>query len=420
MRFPALNWRGRRQGASRCPPAGNPARRLSRALTCALSLILTAGLAGPAPAATEEELEAARERRERLQQQLDETVAAYDAAQTELATTQASMERNRAQLQELQEVADQAQSRLTRRANEVYRQGPGSIFEFLIGAQSFSDLGRRMKLLQEASEQDATIIQEAEIAQARVNRLQADLAGQETKEQQILDSMEAQAESLNADFAQAQQLETRLAADRTEAERLAQQREAEQRAAAQRAAEQEAEAAPATPSPSPRAGAAATRSPIPTPSPSPRPSPSPSPAEEGSSRSSSGMHCPVDGPVSFTDTYGHPRSGGRSHQGVDMFAAMGTPVAAITDGSITRRSSSTLGGLYIYFTGSDGTEYFYTHLSGYSDVPVGRRIDGGTHIGYVGNTGNARGTPPHLHFEVAPPNRGTINPTPTARRACGR
>lgn len=402
---------------------------MARVLAGAI-LLMNAVLAPPVPAATEQELADARERRQQLQERLDETVAAFDAAQTRLATTQASMEQSRAELDELEEVSERVQRRVAERASEVYRQGPVSMFQFLIGAESFSDLGRRLKLLQEAAEQDAAILQEAEITRERVARLQADLAAQEAQEQQILRSMAEQTEALRADFAEARDLEAELATDRAEAQRFAEQRAAEeaaarrteqQRAAAEAEEQRQAEQDAAQPEPA----ASPSLSPEASPSLSPEASPSPgsqsTPESAGAAgQPSSGLYCPVDGPVSFTDTYGHPRSGGRTHLGVDMFAAMGTPVAAITDGTITRRSSSTLGGLYIYFTGTDGTEYFYTHLSGYTDIPVGRQIDGGTHVGYVGNSGNARGTPPHVHFEVAPEGRGNINPTPIARRACGR
>lgn len=410
-----------------------PANRPRRALAGLATFLVAVSFCQPASAATQQELESARQRRQALQQELDATVASYDQAQSQLASTQEALQRYEKDLEALEAESEQVRARVSERAREVYRQGPSSMFQFLIGAENFSDFGRRMKLLQEAAEQDASILQEAEITRTKVSRLQADVAAQEAQERQLLEDMADQAESLESKFSEARQLESQLVADKSEAERLARQREAAQaaqRAAeeqARRAAEQEA-AREAEELQSQRAAAQqAAESPVPAPAPAEPPAPSPSPAGNdagtGSSAggpSSSGLYCPVDGPVSFTDTFGHPRSGGRSHEGVDMFAAQGTPVAAITDGRITRRSSSTLGGLYIYFTGTDGTEYFYTHLSGYTDVPVGTAIKGGTHIGYVGNTGNARGTPPHLHFEVAPPGRGTINPTPTARSACGK
>jgi murein DD-endopeptidase MepM/ murein hydrolase activator NlpD len=103
-----------------------------------------------------------------------------------------------------------------------------------------------------------------------------------------------------------------------------------------------------------------------------------------------------------------------------MFAAQGTPVAAITDGVVIRRENSSAGGLGLRMRGSDSTEYYYAHLSGYTKYSAGQKVSAGDHMGYVGSTGNAAGGPPHLHFEVHPRGGPPVNPTPTARKACGR
>ena len=128
--------------------------------------------------------------------------------------------------------------------------------------------------------------------------------------------------------------------------------------------------------------------------------------------------CPVAGPVTFTDTWGAPRSGGRAHQGVDMFAAEGTPVVAVAAGRVEHYNNS-LGGLSYRLYADDGTFYYGTHLSAYANEGAGH-VDAGTVIGYVGRTGNAATTPPHLHWEIHPDGRGTpaINPTPTADALC--
>lgn len=141
-------------------------------------------------------------------------------------------------------------------------------------------------------------------------------------------------------------------------------------------------------------------------------------------RSSSGAgqmaatRCPVAGPVSFTNTWGAPRSGGRTHQGVDIFAAEGTPVIATAAGTV-EHYNNTLGGLSYRLYADDSTYYYGTHLSAYANVGAGH-VEAGTIIGYVGHTGNAAGTPPHLHWEIHPAGRGTpaIDPTPTADRLC--
>ena len=123
--------------------------------------------------------------------------------------------------------------------------------------------------------------------------------------------------------------------------------------------------------------------------------------------------CPVQGPRAFTNDYGDPRSGGRRHQGIDILSPRGTPVVASVAGFVTHRSVS-LGGLSYYLRGNDGVTYFGTHMSGYG---ASGRVQAGTVIGYVGDTGNARGTP-HLHFEIHPGGGAPVNPYPTLARYC--
>jgi len=127
--------------------------------------------------------------------------------------------------------------------------------------------------------------------------------------------------------------------------------------------------------------------------------------------------CPVQGGVSFTDTFGAPRGNGRTHKGVDMFAATGTPLVAVVSGSVFFQSDP-LGGLAAYVTGGDGTTYYYAHLNDY--VGGGRSVSGGELIGHVGNTGDASGGPSHLHFEirVGGPNGRKIDPYPTLIQHC--
>jgi murein DD-endopeptidase MepM/ murein hydrolase activator NlpD len=140
-------------------------------------------------------------------------------------------------------------------------------------------------------------------------------------------------------------------------------------------------------------------------------------AEAAARRAQAGrlVTCPVDGPNTFTNSWGAARSGGRRHVGVDMLAARGTPTVAPVAGDVQHRGSS-LGGLSWYVYGDNGDMYYGTHLSGYANVGVGH-VDAGTVIGYVGDTGNARGTP-HLHFEVHPGGGAPVNPYPYVAEVC--
>lgn len=130
--------------------------------------------------------------------------------------------------------------------------------------------------------------------------------------------------------------------------------------------------------------------------------------------------CPIAGPTAFTDTWAAPRSGGRQHQGVDMFAARGTPVVASVPG-VVEHANDSLGGLSYRLWGDDGTYYYGTHLAAHG--PITGRVPAGTIVGYVGESGNAAGTGPHLHFEIHPGREkgsppAAINPTPTVNAAC--
>ncbi|MBA2529992.1 MAG: M23 family metallopeptidase, partial [Euzebyales bacterium] len=130
-----------------------------------------------------------------------------------------------------------------------------------------------------------------------------------------------------------------------------------------------------------------------------------------------GKVCPVGGPNGFIDSWHYPRPGGRLHLGVDMFAAHGTPLHAVADGVVDNVYTDSLGGLAVTMTDTGGDYYYYAHLSSASSRS-GQRVRARDVIGAVGNSGNARGTPPHVHWEYHPGGGTPVNPTPLATALC--
>ena len=111
---------------------------------------------------------------------------------------------------------------------------------------------------------------------------------------------------------------------------------------------------------------------------------------------------------------GAPRGTDRRHEGVDIFAPRGTPVLASTEGVVTRVGTNRLGGKVVWVVGPDGHRHYYSHLDEQAELSVGQRVAVGTPLGTVGTTGNARGTPPHLHYGVYG-RGGAYDPLPLLR-----
>jgi murein DD-endopeptidase MepM/ murein hydrolase activator NlpD len=246
-----------------------------------------------------------------------------------------------------------------------------------------AELGRQTDRLNEASAEQEILVSELEV---RATELQSDL-------------IEAQAVYDTLVQRQAAEEEARRRAEE-EARRLA----AEE--AARNATTTTAPSATTAPEDDP--GETTTTAPGETTTTSPAPPPPPS----------SGGACPVAGAVSFTDSWGAPRSGGRAHQGVDMIAARDTPLVAIYSGTIRRISSGNLSGLSVWLQAGNGDQFFYAHLESYGDISVGQSVNEGQVIGYNGSSGNAPSWLPHLHFEYHPGGGSAVNPYPLVRSLC--
>ncbi len=132
---------------------------------------------------------------------------------------------------------------------------------------------------------------------------------------------------------------------------------------------------------------------------------------------------PIASDYQFVDTFLAPRWTGstpRRHQGTDVFAPRGTPLLAMERGLLVRIGEISLGGKRLWLIGESGTQYYYAHLDDFADVTEGQFVEAGTVVGYVGTTGNAQATPPHLHIQVHPDGGVAVNPYPLLRQLAER
>lgn len=168
--------------------------------------------------------------------------------------------------------------------------------------------------------------------------------------------------------------------------------------------------APAAEVPPPPPPPPAPLLPPPLPPPAPAPKTKPAPAKVVSSGT-----CPVPS-ARFTDTWGAPRSGGRSHRGTDLMASSGAPAYAVADG-VVRTSSGGAGGIALYLRATNGDVFYYAHNS--SNVARnGERVQAGQLIARVGSSGNASSSAPHVHFERQPGGGASVNPYRFLRGIC--
>ncbi len=132
-----------------------------------------------------------------------------------------------------------------------------------------------------------------------------------------------------------------------------------------------------------------------------------------------GVTFPIAGrySVPLIDSFGFPRMPGTTdahwHEGIDIFASRGTPLVATERGVVSRIGNGRLGGLKLWLRGESGADWYYAHLDGFAPgLRNGQVVEAGELLGYVGNTGNAVGTPPHLHMQVHPNGGRPVNPYP--------
>lgn len=269
---------------------------------------------------------------------------------------------------------------------------------------------RASALARLATQQDTDAIDEYRAASEQLRRATDDIEAKLAEQEGLVEALEETQAALEAQIAQLEELERqRLAEEQRRAEQAARAAAAvaaRERTAAATVAQEEAETTASALAAQQEARSdgqqAAETNSAPTPPSAPIVPPPPS----------GGMVCPVPG-SSFIDSYGAARPQGWAHQGVDMMAPSGTPIVAPVSGTVTHRGNS-VGGLAFHMDGSDGRHYYGAHLSSYG---ASGSVSAGTVIGYVGNTGDAAATAPHLHLEIQV-GGANINPYPSVAAVC--
>ncbi|QGG95128.1 murein hydrolase activator EnvC family protein [Actinomarinicola tropica] len=335
------------------------------------------------------------------QARVDAATAEFADAETRRYEMEAQIERLQARLVDAEAALVGLRDRLRDMAvNEYVRAGSGTptVFD--------EDINRQVRanaLAEIVTESDTDALDAYRAATADLEQDREELDRLLAEQRELVADLESAQAEMVGELERLQELEAERQAEiqrREEEERRRQEEERRRQEEERERREREAAAnRPANP---------------PTTRPPSSNDPSPAPPPSSPPPSSGGWVCPVAGPHSFIDSWGAPRSGGRSHKGVDMMASTGTPVVAPVSGTVTHRGNS-IGGLSFHLNGVDGHYYYGTHLSAYG---ASGQVQAGTVIGYVGDTGNARGIP-HLHFEIHPNGGSAVNPTPTVRAACG-
>jgi murein DD-endopeptidase MepM/ murein hydrolase activator NlpD len=332
------------------------------------------------------------------------------ALDREISDLGASIELARAKIAETEEKLEEV-------AIEMYM-GSSSVASIqVLFSASDESYEAGIEYLRNVNGNDTDVINQLRSFREELDRQTGRLEEASAEQEVLATELEAQAEDLQGRLVEAQAVYDGLVAQQA-AEEAA--RRAAEEEARRRAAEEAARQATSTTvgGEEPSATTLPSEEPTDTTAPPEEPTDTTVPEEEPPPPSPSGGTCPVAGAVSFTDSWGDPRSGGRSHQGVDMIAARNTPIVAIYSGRIDRLTDGSLSGLAIWFRADNGDVFFYAHLESFADVSDGQGVSQGEVIGYNGSSGNAPEFLPHLHFEWHPGGGSPVNPYPLVRDLC--
>ena len=382
-------------------------RRPRRFRTIVLIALVGALLGqGPTPGlaqSTADDFAEARQRLDALQQQANDLAKRYaDAYARSSALEQEILELD-SQIERL--VRDQRSHRevVGARAVDAYVDGASDAgIALLFDDDSAMDSARRDVISEVIADRDQNALDELRVLGIELVSGRNELGISKAEQDALATELERESEQLEQKLIDAQRIRDELG-DRLIAEEAAERRAAEARALA----ESEARARAASqPSPTSTTAADDLGEPNVT---------SPTPPDEPSDGGGSyGVEvCPIRGALAFSDTWGDPRPGGRSHQGVDLLSPSGTPNVAVTSGRIEQGYGERMGNA-IFLYGDNGVTYYYFHLSAFEGGP--RDVDQGEVVGYTGTTGASGAN--HTHFEIHPGGGGPINPYDPVRAAC--
>ena len=345
----------------------------------------------------QKDLDAAQAQLSRFQDGLNVLAANYGKAEARQAALDDAATAAQKDIAKSEKDLATSQQQLSDRLVSVYKDGtsPTPMYlEVLFSGTDLTTMLERLSLLSRVAGQDQALYAQVQKHLDKRKALQQDLAQKQKAQSKQLENLK----TLQAD------METKMSSASTQYKLLKKQ-VADLKAAAAREAAAAAAAAAAAKKAATKAAAAAAAA-------ATKAAKSKPAVQPGS------FVFPVDGPHSYADTWGAPRSGERTHKGCDIMAARGTPAVACVTGRITSlsRADVGLGGKYFWLSGDNGTGYYGCHLESLaSNIQVGTRVVAGQILGYVGNTGNAAGGPCHLHFEIHPGEGAAIDPYPILR-----
>jgi murein DD-endopeptidase MepM/ murein hydrolase activator NlpD len=331
-----------------------------------LALVTTAFPAGAQSASAN--LDQARQEAGRVKSAFERIARAYADQNTKLNLTAERMIRTRAEITAGLAQKASLESQLRKRLQAAYPIGGLGFFQVMLDKRSFQEFSVRYMALQRQSQADEGIILQLRRKRAELEAQQQQLGEQRATEASQAAALRDQGSQLTISFAQAEELLSNLEG-KLKTEEIAQLFRM-----------------------GPVGEVHGLRIPL--------------------------AACPVSGIHFVVNDFGAPRDGGvRKHEGNDIMAPMGTAIVAPLAGTITRLTSGGKGGLAIYEVGVGNVEFYFAHEQEIT-AHEGDEVSAGQEIGRVGNTGNAAGGTPHLHFEIHPMGGAAIDPYPSLSAVC--